>query len=337
MSPRAIAGRPRKLPFRWPPRNPQQACNLPPSSGVLRTGIPADAMKSVLLPLLVFLAPLRAAELDPARIPATAKWQLHADLDAMRASGTGKTLFALLEAEHGKQLRAFKRMFSLHPLNDLRDITLYGDGKADHAVALIHGTFNRAHIEDVVGAAEGHETRSHGGVTVHRWKDKGVDQHAAFANPDLLVFSRQAHLLQEALDVLAAKAPAGADPFLQADGGRPLISASARLAEIELPEDQARLVRMVRTLRLAAHEHEGRFLLRMDAETADATDADRLRRMLDGVLAFAEASDPKLDGLDLQARLESNPDRPAMSGRISLPVAEWIALMGKAAAEKQSP
>lgn len=295
-------------------------------------------MKSVLLlPLLIFLAPLRAAELDPARIPASAKWQLHADLDAMRGSGTGKTLFALLEAEHGKQLRAFKRMFSLHPLNDLRDITLYGDGQADHAVALIHGTFNRAHIEDVVGAAEGHETRSHGGITVHRWKDKGVDQHAAFARPDLMVFSRQPDLLQEALDVLAAKAPAAADPFFQADGGRPLLSAGARLGEIDLPGDQARLVRMAKTLRLAAHEHEGRFVLRMNVETADATDADRLRRMVDGVIAFAQAGDAKLDGLDLQARLETDPGRPAMSGRISLPVADWITLMSKAAAEKQSP
>ena len=47
------------------------------------------------------------------------------------------------------------------------------------------------------------------------------------------------------------------------------------------------------------------------------------------------AGDVKLDGLDLQARLENDPDRPAMTGRISLPVTEWITLMGKAAMEKQ--
>jgi hypothetical protein len=73
----------------------------------------------------------------------------------------------------------------------------------------------------------------------------------------------------------------------------------------------------------------------MAAETADATDADRLRRMLDGMIAFAQAADPKLDGLDLQAELTGDPARPAMSGKLSLPVAEWITLMAKAAAGKQ--
>jgi hypothetical protein len=292
-------------------------------------------MRSILLSLLVLAAPLPAAELVPSQIPASARWQVHADLDAMRVSATGNAVFAQLEAEHGKQLRAFKRMFSLHLLDDLRGITLYGDGKPDHAVALIHGTFDHAHIEDVIGAAEDHETSTHAGFTVHQWNDQGVAQHAAFANKNLLVFSRQAPLLRDALDVLKANVPAAADPFFAADGGRPLIAASARLSDIDIPDDGARLVRMARTLHLAAHEHDGRFILRMAAETADATDADRLRRMLDGVIAFAQAADPKLDGLDLRAELTSDPARPAMSGKLSLPVAEWLTLMAKAAAGKQ--
>jgi hypothetical protein len=292
-------------------------------------------MKSLLLPLFVILSPLRAAELEPSQVPANAKWQLHADLDAMHGSGTGKTLFALLEAEHGKQFRAFKRMFSLHPLKDLHGVTLYGDGKAGHAVALIHGDFDRAHIEDVVSAADDHGTSTHAGFTVHHWKDKGVAQHAAFASGKLLVFSRQAALLNEALDVLKAGTPVRRDPFFEPDGGRPLIAASALLSEIEMPGDAARLTRMAKTLHLAVHEHEGRFILRMATETRNATDADRLRRMIDGMIAFAQASDAKLDGLDLQIGLENDPDRPAMTGRISLPITEWITLMGKAAAEKQ--
>ena len=291
-------------------------------------------MRSALFLLLTLFTPLRAAELVPSQIPASARWQVHADLDAMRGSGTGKTLFALLEAEHGKQLRAFKRMFSLHLLNDLRGVTLYGDGKADHAVALIHGTFDHAHIGDVIGAADGHETGTHAGFTTHHWNDKGVAQHAAFANNNLLVFSRQAALRRDALDAIKANSPAATDPFFEADGGRPLIAASARLSEIEIPDDGARLVRMAKTLHLAAHEHEGRFILRMGAETADATDADRLRRMIDALIAFAQAADPKLDGLDLQAELAGDPARPAMSGKLSLPVAEWITLLGKAAAEQ---
>ena len=294
-------------------------------------------MKSAIFSLLVGLLPLHAAELQPSRIPASARWSFHADLDAMRASGSGKTLFALLEAEHGKKLRAFKRMFALHPLEDLRDITLFGDGKPDHAVALIHGRFDPAHLVDVVGAADDYRTSTHAGITLHHWQDKGVEQHAAFANPDLLVFSRQEPLLREALVAIAARTPVAGESFHARHGGRPLIAASARLAEIELPGDGARLVRLARTLQLAAQEHEGRFMIRMAVETADEKDADRLRRMIDGMVAFAQAGDAALEELEFDARPDPGSKQPGFTGTISLPLEDWIPLLQKASAPKEKP
>lgn len=287
--------------------------------------------------VLCFLAlspPLPAGPVVPSQVPAAANWQLHADLDAMRGSETGKSIFSRIEADHGAQLRAFKRMFSIHPLNDLRGITLYGDGKPEHAVALIDGTFDLAHIQDVLGAADSHETDTHAGFTVHRWKDKDVWQHASFATESLLVFSRQKELLHDALDVLKANAPAKPDPFFAANGGSPLIAASARLSEIDLPGDEARLVRMAKTLRIGFNEHGGRFSVRIGAETADAAAAESLRRMLDGVIAFVQASDVRFDGLDLRAELMADADKPELKATLSLPVAEWITLMEKAASEK---
>jgi hypothetical protein len=290
-------------------------------------------MKTTFLFLFGLAAPLVAGEIVPSQIPASAKWLLHADLDAMRGSETGKKIFTRVEDEHGAKLRAFKRMFSIHPLTDLHGITLYGDGKPQHAVVLIDGTFDRAHMEDVVKAADEYQESSHAGFTVHNWDDKGKDQHAAFASDRLLVFSHQEDLLKDALDVLKANAPASADSFFTAEGGKPLLAARAKLSEIDMPADAARLVRMAKTLRLAANENGGRFLLRAGAETADAKDAERLRRMLDGVVAFAQAGDAKLDGLDLRTDFSSTPTPPSLSAALSLPVGEWITLMEKAAAE----
>lgn len=291
-------------------------------------------MKTTILSLLALAAPLFAGEMVPSQIPASAKWLLHADLDAMRGSETGKKVFARIEEDHGAKLRAFKRMFSVHLLTDLRGITLYGDGKPEHAVVLIDGAFNRGHMEDVVKAADAYKESTHAGFTVHTWNDKGKDQHAAFASDRLLVFSHQEDLLKDALDVLKANAPASADPFFSAEGGKPLLAASAKLSEIDMPADAARLVRMAKTLRLAANENGGRFLLRASADTADAKDAERLRRMLDGVVAFAQAGDAKLDGLDLRADFSSAATPPSLAAALSLPVAEWITLMEKAAAEE---
>jgi hypothetical protein len=289
-------------------------------------------MKSFFLCLLSLLAPLHAGGIVPSQVPDTAKWQLHADLDAMRGSATGKSIFARIEAVHGAKLRAFKRMFSVHPLNDLRGITLYGDGKPDHAVALIDGTFDRAHIEDVLGAADRYETSVYADITVHHWKDKEVWQHAAFATEGLLVFSRQRELLHQALAVLKANAPVEPDPFFTAHGGSPLMVASARLSEIDLPGDEARLVRMAKTLHIAVHEHGGRFTVRIGAGTADATDAENLRRMLDGVIVFVQASDARFDGLDLRTDLKVDPGAPDLKATLSLPLGEWVTLMEKAAA-----
>ncbi len=290
-------------------------------------------MNVPILCILALAAPLHAGEIVPSQVPASAKWLAHADLDAMRDSETGKTVFSRIEDDHGDQLKAFKRMFSVHPLTDLRGITLYGDGKPDHAVALIDGAFDQAHIEDIVKVADHYEGGTHAGFTVHTWKDKGKKQHAAFASGSLLVFSHQRDLLEQALDVLKADKPADADPFFTADGGKPLLAASAKISEIDLPGDEARIIRMAKMLRLAATENGGRFSLRAGVETGNPTDADRIRRVLDGMIAFAQMADLKLDGLDLQADLAVTPDKPGLTASLSLPVAEWIALMERAAAE----
>jgi hypothetical protein len=291
-------------------------------------------MKRSLFYLITLAAPLHAAPLDPAQIPASAKWLAHADIEAIRASETGKTVFARIEADHGAHLKAAKRMFSINPIADLNGITLFGDGKPEQAVALIHGNFDRTHLEELVAAAEDYSKDTYSGITVHNWKDKGTVQHAAFASDHLLVFSRQAGLLHQALDTLKSGSSAEPDPFFTAEGGSPLIAGSANLAGIDLPGDEARLLRMAKSLHIAANENEGRFTIRLGAGTADATNADRLRRILDGVIAFAQAGDPKLDGLDLQSNVAVTADKTGLDASVSLPVNEWIALMQKAADEE---
>ncbi|MCW1913648.1 hypothetical protein OJ996_08680 [Luteolibacter sp. GHJ8] len=291
--------------------------------------------RNAILCLFALAAPLRAGELNPAEIPSNAEWLLHADLDSMRGSETGKAVFAEIENKHGDHLRAFKRMFSIHPVSDLRDVTLYGDGKKDHAVVLIDGTFDKAHMEEVVKSADDYSSSDYSGVKVHTWKDKGTTQHAAFASESLLVFSRQETLLKGALDTLKGGAPGSADAFFTADGSKPLICGRARLAGIELPADAARILKMARGLKLAVSETAGRFNVRAGVEAADAAAADRMRRMLDGVIAFAEVADPKLEGLDLKCDIAAMPDKPGIAATLSLPVGEWLGLMKKAADEKK--
>ncbi len=293
-------------------------------------------MKTTLLCLLAIATPLHAGGLIPSRIPASAKWFLHADTDAMRGSETGRAVFRLIEEEHGAKLRAIKRMFSIHFLNDLNDITLFGDGLPDHSVALIHGTFDHDHITDVLKAAENYSESQHAGTTVMSWTDKGKPQNAAFAQHDLLVFSHQGDSLREQLDLLRANQPADADPFFAAAGGRPLVLANARLSEIKLPDDASAVLRTLRTLRIAASENDGRFTIRMGVEGTNAKQANRLQRILDGVVALSQVVNKDLGDLDLRSEIHTTKNPPGVSADLSLPVAEWITLMEKDAARKRA-
>lgn len=290
-------------------------------------------MKTTAL-FLISAATLSAGELSPNQIPSNTKWLAHIDIEGMRSSETGKVVFAHIEADHGAKLRAVKRMFSLHPLKDLRDVTLFGDGQKDHAVLLLDGTFDRGHIDDLLGAADDYKESDHNGVTVRSWKDKGVGQYAAFATQELIVFSRQEDLLRQELDVLKANTPATDNPALPAAGSKPLIALGATLAEIELPKDAARMLQTASLLKLSAQESDGRFSIKLGAEAADAKHATRLRRMLDGVVALAEAGNPDLSTPGFQCDIGSS-DK-TVSASVSMPVLEWLLFLKKEA-DKHAP
>ena len=229
--------------------------------------------RNTILCLFALAAPLRAGELAPAEIPSNAEWLLHADLDAMRASETGKAVFAEIETKHGDKLRAFKRMFSLHPVTDLRDVTLYGDGKKDHAVALIDGSFDKAHMEEVVKAADDYSAGEHSGIIIHTWTDKGARQHAAFASEGLLVFSRQEGLLKAALDTVKGNVPAPADAFFTSDGTKPFVCGRCGAGSVASSCAACGSWRLVSTLPMAGYPFEpmrGSIRLRMRSEISSA-------------------------------------------------------------------
>ena len=283
---------------------------------------------------VILASPLCAAEFDPSQLPATARWAMHADVSAIRNSESGKLVFRQIEKEHGDKLRAFKRMFSLHLAEDLHSVTLFGDGRKDHAVAAIQGRFDRAHLEDIVRGADGYAASDHGNCTIHTWTDKGVVQHAAFASDELLVFSRQKPSLAAALDVLGKSAPATDDAVFTATEGAHFVVAG-RVSDLEMPADAARVLRVAETLRISATEKDGRFSMHLEVGTRKAEDANRIRRFLDGLVAFGEMVDPEISQLDLAMEMQAG--KEGMSATMSMPVVQWIALLKRESEKRKTP
>jgi hypothetical protein len=295
-------------------------------------------MKSINTHLLslFLISPLASAgELQPAQIPATAKWLVHANLEEMRDSEAGKQLFARVEADHGDGLRAFQRMFSLHPINDLTGITLFGNGQPEQAVALIAGKFDRGHIEDVLKGAEEYSTADHGDLLIHTWRDKGILQHAAFFNDTLLVFSRQEQNLKQSLAVLKAGGEGSTeDELFRASVGKPLLDMRGRIGDLTLPADAARVLGKLQGLRLTTSEEEERLVVRVTMEADSEANAGRIHRILDGLFAFAEMEHPELEAMDIKGEMDHTEGFPGVTIGVSAPVAGWISIIERIAASR---
>lgn len=292
-------------------------------------------MKFLLTSLIVATAAVQAGPWNPQHVSANAKWTLHVDLDGLRETRVGKELADRLEAEHGRQFRALKRMFSVNPLTDLAGITLYGSGAENEAVALIDGRFDRAHIEDVIGGADDYRNHRHGDATVHQWtdKDKGKTQFAAFAGDQRIVFSEREELVHHALDVLAGKAGAAAEvPFFGSGPGRPVMAGFARLAEIEMKGEESKLLRKAEALRMAVAEADGRMQVRIAIDAAKPKTAQRMHKVIEGLVAFGELAELIKGELEIESRLAN--EELTVETALSMPVGEFLDLLEKDAKMK---
>ncbi|MEM1083631.1 MAG: hypothetical protein AAGI48_05875 [Verrucomicrobiota bacterium] len=285
-------------------------------------------MKRLLLPLLLSAA-AQAAPFEPGRVSQDAKWWLHADLDAVRNTAIGKRLVTEIEEKKGDQLNALKLMFSVNPLTDLGGITLYGNGKKDQAVALIDGSFDREHLEGILKAADDFETENHGELTVMSWTDEEKDkrQHAAFVHDDLVAFSERKPLLIEALDVFSKNNGMVADPFVADAASQPFLIGTALLGEIELDDDESKLLGKADSLRIALAETGERMEGRMRVEVGKSSDGLLLGKVLEGIMALASLTDDRLGDADFRNSVSTADGGKTVECEMSMTSSGMITIM----------
>ena len=237
-----------------------------------------------------------AAPLQPEQVSSKANWFIHADLDELRTTQVGTTLMEAVEKEHGRQLKAVKRMFSLNPFTDLHGITLYGSGSKDEAVALINATCDREHLEDLIGASKEYETTDHHSNTIHSWKDdKGKVQHGAFFGESLVVISERKKLVGHALDVLDKRA----DSMDAMSTKSAFMFGLVNLDGIDVKGDEAKMFEKAKSLQGRLFEQGDRLHAEIVIEAADKALAQRFQKVLDGIVALGELANEDLAALEL--------------------------------------
>jgi len=242
---------------------------------------------------------VQAAPVDLRGVSADAKWLVHVDVDAVKASQfverAGREV--VNKWPRAKQAVTLVRdRIGMDPTKDLQGVTFYGDQiKKRTGVVLVHASLDQDRLLEKLEAAPDYRTSSYGSHTLHTWThDKGTRREATvtgcFAGTSLLVLGPSAANVMAALDVLDGKLPnlAGGDSSLAAPvpKGTAVLIRAVDLDQTQLPV-KSPLVKQSKALSLVVGENEGTVFAKGTLVAASSEIAERMTKVAEGLLAMA--------------------------------------------------
>jgi len=294
------------------------------------------------IPVLV-AATAPAGPLSLNQVGKSANWMVHLDADLFKASTIGTMIrgeLANLGVE--QKLAEFAYVFGFHPLNDLRDVTVYGTGPdKSKAVVLIDAAFKVDQVLSILGMNPEYQKTNHGDFVIHRWVDENKRDasdpsagatYGGFFNDGLAVLGPSLEGVKGALDVLSGTAGgADAGTFAQSElklKGAFVQIAANRIDELAGDEPQAQMLKQAKELGIAVGESAGSFFIEggLTANSEDA--AINLNKMMDGLLAFAmlaSAEQPKL--AELAQKVQTTRIQDTIRVRFETPSESLVALL----------
>ena len=259
--------------------------------------------KALVITLLVgFVAlPLTAAPLNKARVSAEANWVLHADYEAFIASTLGKLIREELKVMGVEEkLQSFKTVFTFHPLDDIRGVTIYGQGKdPTKAAAIIQGTFNHETLDALVRMNPSFQAVNYGNYVIDSWIDEkkpnGPRQYGVFHGTDLLLIGGGEDTIKGALDVLDGKATSIADNTDLADFERDhpgmfILIAAEKVNGSVGADDESGILQHTDRFALAIGEDDASAYIDATAEAINPEGAMKITQVLQGLIAFGQLS-----------------------------------------------
>ena len=247
----------------------------------------------------------RAAPLDPADVPAGANWVVHVDVDKLLKNDVGQYL---LKQWRAKTLdftpAAALQLSGFDPATDLSGATLYGTGTDPSAgVAVFRGTFDQKKIISVIEMNASHGSAEVAGHVIYHWvqvPEGGADdgaRHGAFADAHTLVVSRSAAAVETALRTRDGEAKPAAELVPQVPPGTYLFAVAKGISIPKRGEETpgSRVVENLTGGVACFGEDGGEAFLAVKLTARTPADAGQVRRLLGGLLAYANLADAPAD------------------------------------------
>ena len=248
--------------------------------------------------VLVMEGSVLAGNLFMEQVDGSASWVVHANQEQFKKTRIGQLIRKeMVNLGIEENLSNFAMIFSFHPLDDVRDVTVYGTGNdKEKAVVLIDGFFDKERILSLLRMNPQYKEIKYSDILLYQWRDENEKDpnqmmYGCFYKDDLIVMSSGLEAVKQEVDVLKGKAKsATSDTFSQtalSAKGAFLQAAGKRVGEMVAGEDpQAAALKQSDQLGIAIGENDGNFYVDVGLLAKSEEAAQAITKMLDGILAF---------------------------------------------------
>ncbi len=240
----------------------------------------------LLLPLAVTAAPFQATDL-----PADAKWFVHVDHDAARASVVGSKILGITDDRTCPvpEIRAFAEATGFDGRRDLVAFTAYGNGQPKRAVGVLRHSGDNLKVGEYL-KSKGAEPELIDGVPSLGFdcEPAGCKLLVAFPRAGVLVISMSPADLAAACAALNNTSVVATLPVELAalSGGSPLVLAGSDMAAVASVNPRARMPVPVRSGAMSVSEVSGTVAVTSALTFKDAESAGAAAKMVEGMKAL---------------------------------------------------
>jgi len=293
--------------------------------------------------VLGFVSLTQAAPLDLKQVPADAKWVVHIDIDAVKATTIVQNAWKMCNEKHpeaAQHMDKAKQMIGMDPRKDLHGVTMYGKqiGKPE-GVMIVNVQVDQKLLAEKAEKAPDHKVVKHGDAAIHTWTVKHGKQQRPAAGAfykDGIVFAGSVDEVKAALDLLAGKgASAGtasplAGPVLP---GTTVLVRVSGIAAANLPV-KSPIVKQIEAVRIAMGENNGQSFFRGKATMTNAEVVNQVKTIIEGGKAMASLRVAKDEQIKKMVdAVKITPEGKTLTVSWSAPASEVWAVAQKVAKE----
>ncbi|MHC4543399.1 MAG: hypothetical protein ACYTDW_00360 [Planctomycetota bacterium] len=259
-------------------------------------------MKKLLLVIvtsvLVVEGPVLAGPLVMSQVSGSANWVVHANQQQFKKTLIGQLIRKeLVNLGLEENLTNFATIFSFHPLDDVRDVTIYGTGEdREKAVVLIDGFFDKEKILSLLRMNPQYKETKYGDIMLHQWLDENQKDpnnkmmYGCFYKDDLIAMGAGLDSVKLAVDVLKGSAGNAAGGIFNQTAlnvkGAFFQVVGKRVGEMVGEDPDAAALKQTDQLALAIGEVDDKFYIELSLTAKSEEAAQAITQMLEGILAF---------------------------------------------------